>query len=74
LTISRNQALEKIQKFIPVTDFSQLKTDETVPGIEGLIAHDQWTKQFGEIYYNHPENPGLDNFFNELVSGNNDKH
>jgi hypothetical protein len=72
LTISRDQALEKIQKFIPVTSFAQLKTDETVPGIEGLIAHDQWTKQFGEIYYNHTENPGLDNFFNELVNGNND--
>jgi hypothetical protein len=72
LTISRDQALEKIQKFIPVTSFAQLKTDETVPGIEGLINHDQWTKQFGEIYYNHTENPGLDNFFNELVNGNND--
>jgi hypothetical protein len=74
LTISRDQALEKIQKFIPVTTFAQLKTDETVPGIEGLINHNQWTKQFKDIYYNHSENPGLDNFFNELVNGINDKH
>lgn len=66
LTINRLKALEKIQKFLPIISFAQLKTDEIVPESGGLVFHDQWTKEFNKVYYNDAGSPGLDIFFNEL--------
>ncbi len=66
LTITRQRALEMIQKYLPITSFDELKTDETIPNIEGIF-HDQWTEEFKRVYYNGSGSPGLDVFFKELI-------
>lgn len=56
ITKTRTQALKDIQKFIPITDFSEL----TIPDEYG---HDETSKEYKQLYYNDQGGAGLNEFF-----------
>ncbi|MGM7876087.1 hypothetical protein [Yersinia enterocolitica] len=56
ITKTRAQALKDIQKFIPVTDFSELT-------ISDEYGHDETSKEYKQIYYNDQGGAGLNEFF-----------
>lgn len=58
VSVTREQALDAVQEFLDVSNFSDLKTQ----GQFGL----SWSDGFNSLYY-EDQTPGLDVFYNELV-------
>lgn len=56
ITKTRAQALNDIQKFIPVTGFSELT-------ISDEYGHDETSKEYKQIYFNDQGGAGLNKFF-----------
>lgn len=56
ITKTRAQALNDIQKFIPITDFSELT-------ISDEYGHDETSKEYKQLYYNDQGGAGLNEFF-----------
>lgn len=50
VTVTRAQALAAVQKFIKVSDFSELVDPKQM----GTIQLDSWTKDFENLYYKEP--------------------
>lgn len=63
ISITRQEALILVQKYLKVSAFSDLKTDKQVGE---LLIHDQWSDDFFRVYHNHIGEPSLNLFFEEL--------
>ena len=75
LTKTRTEALSDVQNFLPIKTLAELKTDikiKSSDNLNGLIMHDQWTKQFESIYY-QDQKPGLNVFFEYISKNKNNK-
>ena len=64
ITINRDKAEKLIEKYLKVSELSQLVT--TV-NISGTSISDIWTKNFDRINYNDQGYPGITRFFGDLV-------